>query len=179
MNNFNTVLIVIILLMLPISVYLNYSSYLKISNNEVKKYYLDFALLSSFYLLIKFEFYKDIYMILFFNIPLLIAFVKNRKFSVFLMSFLLIYFYSYLSFNLLLLIFEYLIYILVYYYCLRKKKSLYNIINVFIIFESFTIGFLYFFTTDLNAINVDSIYYLFFIISLFIISTYVLIYLFI
>ncbi len=179
MSDFNVLLVVIMLLVLPISIYLNFVSYLKTMNIEEKKYYLDFALLTSLFLLIKFDFYSDFYIILFFNIPLLLAFIKNRKFSIFIMVPALFWFYyNYLSYNPVLLFLEYLFYILFYFWCLYKKKSLSNVITMFVVVESFTMGFLYFYTSRLGILEIDSFFFLAFIIVLFVIVTYSIIYIF-
>ncbi|HIS91180.1 MAG TPA: hypothetical protein IAC20_05970 [Candidatus Faecisoma merdavium] len=70
------ILISVVILIFPIIVYLFYCTYNNNLNKEQSKLFLDISILSSLYLLVIY----DSKFIIFYNIPLIFAFMKKRTF---------------------------------------------------------------------------------------------------
>jgi signal transduction histidine kinase len=87
--------------------------------------------------------YFDSYAPIIFNITLVIAYIKKRNLAILMLSFICIYFYRD-YFNIYIVIFEYILYFIVY--LLIKKKKNNNYLQIFVIIKSF-------FYTLLSVIN--------------------------
>lgn len=127
MNLFEFTIIHIIFTFFPLLIYLIYVAYsINISKKE-NNLFLELALFSSFYLVIRYGKMIEIEAlpILMVNVPLLIAYLKKRPLGIIGMSlFLILYYHFYYNYSLLLLLFEYALYFLLF---LWKDKN--NIAN--------------------------------------------------
>ena len=136
MNLFDSILILIILSIIPFTIYLLYLIYTKTLQIEKSNIILDFVIFSSLYLILKYDFNHMISLILI-NVPLIIAYYGNRKLSILILSILSIYYYqTYFSINVVFLIAEYIIYYSLY--TLNQKEFF----NIFIIIKFLIITFL-------------------------------------
>lgn len=137
MNLFNIVLIDFILVMFPLLLYVIYSIYTKTIDSETNNLYLDCALFSSYYLLLKFGILNIKGMsVLFFDIPLVIAYLKNKKVSIVFLTILVIFnYYNILNINPLIIIVEYFIYYLLYIIYRKKNFTDNFFINMYIIIK--------------------------------------------
>ncbi len=122
MDLFATIIIYTIVVTFPLTFCLLYQSYNQTLNKKKNTLYLDIALFSAFYLIIKFGFQLSLEEPLFLNIPLIIAYSKNRKNDGILLSICIILYYNVTGLSLLLLVIEYLIYFVIYYVWESKKK---------------------------------------------------------
>ncbi|HHW69596.1 MAG TPA: hypothetical protein GX747_04585, partial [Tenericutes bacterium] len=122
MNLFQIIFIDIIFIMFPLLVYLFYITYTYNVDKKENNLFLDLALLTSFYLVISFGYdfsYKLPFII--YNIPLVIAYIKKRHLSIFMLSScLILYFASYYELNPIFLTIEYLLYYIIF--LLKSKK---------------------------------------------------------
>ena len=112
MNLFETLMVNVIFITFPLLFCLLYQSYNETLNKEKNELFLDIALVSSFYLMIRFGLnISDYKPLLLLNIPLMIAYIKDRKMDIILLSIgSIIYYVHYLKFSLPLVIFEYILY---------------------------------------------------------------------
>lgn len=168
-----------IYLLFPLLLYLVYLDYIKNLDLKEKNMFLELAIFSSLFLMIRYgQNEEELYAIMFLNIPLLIAYLKDKKFIAIVISIVLIFYYStnyyYLSF--LFLICEYLLYYVTYNYLLKRKLTISHIINVFVIIKSFIIGFCCFYTDSPNESIVNNLLYVFSIMLIFTMSSYLILY---
>ena len=134
-NVFQQILLNIILLVFPLIFNLFYWTYSNNINKEQSKTFLDFALLSSIYLLITFnDLENNLTIVLLFNIPLIFAYIKKRSYIGIIISIILVYIYYGLDMNIFLLIFEYIVYFVIYLLTYKRKESLFLIL--FFVFKS-------------------------------------------
>lgn len=134
-NVFQQILLNIILLVFPLIFNLFYWTYSNNIDKEQSKTFLDFALLSSIYLLITFnELENNLTIVLLFNIPLIFAYIKKRSYIGIIISIILVYIYYGLGMNIFLLIFEYIVYFIIYLLTYKRKESLFLIL--FFVFKS-------------------------------------------
>lgn len=127
MNLFYSLLLLIIMVVFPFTIYFIYLVYTKTLQKEKSNLILDFVIFSSFYLTIRYNLNNNFSLILI-NIPLIISYYCNRKIMIILLSMLsIVYYNQYLDINYIFLILEYIIYYGIY--ILYKKESI-NIILI-------------------------------------------------
>lgn len=137
MNIFEMIIIDLIFIIFPLTFWILYQNYSKTLNMKKSELLLDFALISSMYFVMKYGMTSVLNApILFFNIPLIIAYLKNRKFSIIVLSITSIcYYYFHLNFELVFLIGEYTFYYLVYLFIRNKKIENKVFMNCLAIFK--------------------------------------------
>ena len=163
----------------PLAIYLIYIAYMNNMDLKEKKLILDFTLISSLFLMAKFINNRSLYSILFYNIPLLISYLRKKNNTSIILSLIIIYFtYKYTKIPLFISILEYSIYYIGYLLILKTKNKETNIINYFISLKSFLISFLIFFLINPKGTLLVNISYIFITISIFIIYTYICVFLF-
>ena len=176
MNLFKVILINFIFTTFPLIIYLFYIAYNQNIGKKENNLIFDMALLTSVYLIITFSSVSFSLMII--NVPLLMAYHKKDKLSIFLMSmFIIVYYFYFYKFNLIFLIIEYVIYYIVYEFLTKKKKETFVLANVFVIIKAF---FMTFFMWQIDYYNDNSIFQVLFevfilSIVLFLIAQFVLI----
>ena len=79
MNLFDNILFDVIILLFPLITCILYDKYNNIYNKEKSNICEDFALITSFYFIFKFNIEKPY---LFMNLPLVLAYLKNKKSSI-------------------------------------------------------------------------------------------------
>lgn len=158
MSFFEIFILNAIYVLFPILLYLfcflRYTTLQKNTNNLI----LDFCLMSSFYLLVRFGVLETyLAAILIFNVPLLAAYLNKRDLSIILISGIILYYYFNLNINYIYIIgIEYLIYYLMYFILIKKhkKKDIFTIL--FAAFKSLS-----FLLISFNTLNIfKSIMYL-------------------
>ena len=134
MEIINVLLINIIIMFFPLVINLFYLAHSKNIEKEYNATLLDFSLLSAIYLFYThFKIENTIQFIVFLNIPLIIAFIKNRKFVSFIISIFIIFIhYLNTDMSLVLLIIEYLIYYLIFIMNNTNKKRV-NVILSYVL----------------------------------------------
>lgn len=136
MNTLNTLLIETTILLFPLIINLFYCTYSNNIYKEQNKTFLDFALLSSLYLLIIYNNLNTNIMILF-NVPLIISFIKKRTITSLIMSVIIILIYYDLGANIIIILFEYIVYFLLYLFQIKKESTFLTLIFIFKIIYSF------------------------------------------
>lgn len=131
MNLFDNILLDIIILLFPLIICILYNKYNKIYDLKKNDLFEDFAILTSFYFILKFN-NDSISLYLLMNLPLVLAYLKNKKYSILLISIsccliLSIHYHSLL----ILFIIEYFIYYLIYIIIKNKPKIFFNIFIFF------------------------------------------------
>ena len=139
MNLYTNILLSIIYITYPLLLFLFYVAYNRNYCNEENNLFLDVALISSFYMVIKFTnpIFSDFPPIIF-NAILVIAYLKERKGTVLFLSIVSILCYTReFHLNIPLIIIEYIIYFLLYMVLRKKKEFSDKYINSFIIVKAF------------------------------------------
>ncbi len=174
MSIIENIVLLSIFLTYPLLIYLIYVAYMNNMDLKEKNLFLDFALLSSVFLMVKYINDKTLYITLFYNIPLLIAFIRKKKFTAIILSLLIGYFISlYTNIPKLIIVVEYLIYYISYIFISKTKNREANIINIFISLKSFIIAFFIFFFFDYKQPIFVNILHIITTLSIFIIFTYI------
>lgn len=175
MSIFENILIIGVYLAFPIACYLIYIAYATNMDFKIKNLFLEFSLLTSLFLMIKFVPTKSLYCLLFYNIPLLLAFIKKKNKTAIMISVIIVLcYYYYGSLPLSLLCIEYIIYYILY----LKIENKETLINVFVALKSFLISFLVFYNVNPHGSLINNISCISFSIITFIIFTYLSLFLF-
>lgn len=126
-----------ICLFFPISMYLNYSTYMKSLEMKEKTIILEFFILTSFVLLLRFNASPSIYLFTIYSIPILMALYNKHNLLYFIMTLLIIiYSANTLEFNPYILPIKYILYFFIQQLLnkLNSKKELFFYITIEIIF---------------------------------------------
>ena len=115
------ILISVVILIFPIIVYLFYCTYNNNLNKEQSKLFLDISILSSLYLLVIY----DSKFIIFYNIPLIFAFMKKRTFVSIIIITIILFSLNFSVIN----IAEYIIYFIIYFFYKKNILCLFLIIK--------------------------------------------------
>ena len=172
MDMLYTVLINVIILLFPLIFNLFYCMYSINLNKEQSMAILDFALLSSLYLLITYNKIDDnSIIIILFNIPLIIAYIKKRHFISIAISLVIIFIYHSAGMDITLFIIEYLIYYILYLVYHKHKNSFF--IPTFIAIKTI-------FALLVNILYVETSYLIqnLLMLIIFIIVTYLILYMY-
>ncbi len=130
-------------LFFPLAIYIIGIAYFRNQDIKKEKIFLEIALYSSVYLLIKFGSSKFlIYPMILLNIPLLIAYLKtNSRVTITLSTILVIYYNFNTDINLYYLILEYITYFIILTYLASKNASFIKMITIFVFIKSFIMSF--------------------------------------
>ena len=169
-----------IYILFPLSVYLIYQAYTRNIDNKEKNYFLELALFSSLYMLIRYGvLFKTLYPALLFSIPLLISYIKDKKLTAMIISVTLILFNYYIfHFSIYVLIFEYLAYYISYKITTNYKNRITKITNLFIAIRTFIIIFIAFFYIMPKASFSEVLYFIILSSLIFLFISYITIFLF-
>lgn len=170
MSIFESLIINLIFLLFPFLIYAIYISYR--NNIKDEKLIFDFVIFSSMFLIIRYTGKESsIASLIFINFPLLIAVMKKRSVLVIILSIITIYYYHLiLGTPIIYGVIEYSIYIIIYFYMLKKSSMTSLLLNIFISIKSF-ITACYLCLKDLNHfLSPQSILSLLFVILLFLIT---------
>lgn len=144
-----------------------------------KSVLLDISLISALFFIIRYINDKSIYILLFYNIPLLLAYLKGKIPTIIFLSITIVFFYNlYISIPLIILSLEYLLYFIIYLYISKYKSNSTNYINIFIAIKIFMISFIIFYIINPNGSIISNLIYLIITSTLFITFTYLSIYFF-
>ncbi len=135
MNLFEVMLFNCILIVFPLMLYIFYTIYATTLNFKKNNLFLDCALFSSCYLLIKYGIleFNEIPLLIF-DIPLLMAYFKQKKISIAILSVAIIfYYYKIFDINLFICIIEYLSYFIIYLFSKKNKWNANIFINIYLI----------------------------------------------
>ena len=139
MNIFEIILIDLIFITFPLILYLFYIAYNQNIGKKENKLIFDITLITSLYLLIRYGKNTTIYNpLIISSVPLTIAYYKKDKLSSIILSiFIIVDCYYSFGFNVVFMIFEYLLYYLIFIVFFEKYKNTNAHINLFIILKSF------------------------------------------
>lgn len=139
MNIFEIILIDLIFITFPLILYLFYIAYNQNIGKKENKLIFDVTLITSLYLLIRYGKNTTIYNpLIISSVPLTIAYYKRDKLSSIILSiFIIVDCYYSFGFNVVFMIFEYLLYYLIFIVFFEKYKNTNAHINLFIILKSF------------------------------------------
>ncbi len=170
----------IILILFPLLVYLIYLAY---SNNKqissLQGLFFEIAVFSSLYLIMRYGIVEKAgFSVMLYNIPLLISYVKGRKFMPLLLSCILIWYYvDVMQFNFFFILCEYLIYYCIYVYLTHKKTTKYYIINSFVLIKSAILAFEIFSFVNPYASFMDNFLHVLAVTLTFYVMTFIIFYL--
>ena len=170
---FENIFLLCVFLFFPLTCYLLYITHLSNMDLKVKNVVLDISLITSLFLIIRYINNKSIYILLFYNIPLLLAYLKRKNITAIFISIVIVYFYNYYtSIPLIILILEYSLYFAIYLYVSKYKKNYVNYLNIFVAIKLFVISFLIFYIINQTGTITSNIIYLLLTATVFIVFTY-------
>ena len=170
---FENIFLLCFFLFFPLTCYLLYITHLSNMDLKVKNVVLDISLITSLFLIIRYINNKSIYILLFYNIPLLLAYLKRKNITAIFISIVIVYFYNYYtSIPLIILILEYSLYFAIYLYVSKYKKNYVNYLNIFVAIKLFVISFLIFYIINPTGTITSNIIYLLLTATVFIVFTY-------
>ncbi len=124
-------------------IYLLYVAYNRKVRKDNESFYLEVALYSAVYLIIKYADINHVQVptLLLLNIPLLISYLKNKNFTSIVLSIIIGgYYVIELNHPLYLIFLEYIIYYAVYVFIVRRKIKINTLINSFVLIKAFIIS---------------------------------------
>ncbi len=162
MSIFEGIIINIMYILFPLTVYLIYTAYTKNLDLKEKSIMLELALYSSLYMLIRYGvMFKTIYPVLLFNIPLLISYIKNKTTTSLIISLtLIIYNTYYLHLPFIIPLIEYILYFSAYILYTKLRLNEKKLANSFIIIRTMVIIYETLFYIIPSASNTEKIYYI-------------------
>lgn len=176
---FENIILLFVFLFFPITCYLIYITHLSNMDRKEQSILLDISLISALFLIIRYINDKSIYILLFYNIPLLIAYLKGKIPTIIALSITIVFFYNlYISIPLIILSLEYLLYFIIYLYISKYKSKSTNYINIFVAIKIFMISFIIFYIINPNGSIISNLIYLIITSTLFIVFTYLSLFLF-
>lgn len=176
---FENIILLFVFLFFPITCYLIYITHLSNMDRKEQSILLDISLISALFLIIRYINDKSIYILLFYNIPLLIAYLKGKIPTIIALSITIVFFYNlYISIPLIILSLEYLLYFIIYLYISKYKSKSTNYINIFVAIKIFMISFIIFYIINPNGSIISNLIYLIITSTLFIAFTYLSLFLF-
>lgn len=175
---FENLILLCVFLFFPLTCYLIYITYISNLDIKEKNIILDISIITSLFLIIRYINDKSIYLILFYNIPLLLAYIKEKTTTSIIISFLIVILYNYhTNIPLIILTLEYATYFTLYLY-LKRYYNKVSYTNVFIAIKSFIISFIIFYIINPNGSILSNFIYLITTLTIFISFTYLSLYLF-
>lgn len=144
-----------------------------------KNIILDICLITSLFLIARYIDDKSIYIILFYNIPLLLAYIKKKSITAIFISIMIVILYGCrTSIPPSILIVEYSLYFIIYLYTSKYTTKKTSFTNIFISIKSFIISFLIFYIINPNGKIISNLAYLIITLTIFISFTYLGLFLF-
>ncbi len=167
-----------IYLLFPIALYLVYIAYIRNMDLEEKTIFLDLAVFSSVYFIIRYGIdFDHIIPLVLLNIPLLLCYLKkNYSSSILLSGICIFYCYQILKISLFVLFVEYFIYFVLYNYVIHKRLTPPHIINYFVLVKAFMISLEVNLFVRPNIAPFHNAFYVFSILIIFIIISYFILY---
>lgn len=152
MSFFDMLILDIILMLFPSICFLIVKAN-AMNNFKLKTdFWIDIANLTSLFLLIKYCDSNNPYMVLLVNMPFIISVLYNRKYTSSIIAIILIIFNTIIGFSLVFLIFEYLIYLLIFLLLYKKGISVSTILIVFISIKGFFLTIYEYYVLDNNKV---------------------------
>lgn len=133
-----------VLLLFPLCIYTISNVYSKVKDGKLNSLFFEISLFSSIYLLFRHGMeITSLYPMIIFNIPLFIAYTKNKtKTAVLLSTILICYYHSTIGLSYLTLILEYALYYFSYIYVISLKKcSLMHMLSNFVFIKAFFVTY--------------------------------------
>ncbi len=154
MEYIETVILNCIYILFPLFLYFLYFAYTKAFDKNTTTIILNFCVLSSFYLVLKFGPENILLRLLFLNIPIALAYYYDKKMSAILLSIYMIIIYSHFNNNILMFImFEYAVCFLIKY----KVNSSNLYVIIFLIVQMVSLFILKYYLDAFKTININSI----------------------
>ncbi len=179
MNIIENLILNSIYLLFPLCIYLIYITYIRNMDKKEKGIILEFALLSSLFLMIRFSKNRSLYIIILYNIPLLLSYLKNKvPVAIFISIILVCYYKTYSNIPLIVSIIEYSIYLIVYFLTKEKENREEYLIHIFVIMKSFLSAVLIYLCFEPTGFSLNNTLYLLIVMTIFICYSYLITYLF-
>lgn len=175
MTLFEMIVVDVILLIFPLLIYLFYVAYSQNTSKVHNSFCLDFAFLTAVYFVIRYGLKSfDINFSIIMNIPLIIAYLRGRKFSILFLSIIsIVYSTTMAEYHLFPLICEYLLYYLIY--ILHDRKDLENFTWKFLLIKT---AFVFVNLFSIVNYNINIVFKTILILLVFYLLTYLVLFLF-
>ena len=170
---FENLFLLCVFLFFPLTCYLIYITYISNMDIKEKNIFLDICLITSLFLIARYIDNKTIYVILFYNIPLLLSYIKKKTVtSIFLSCIIVILSSNYTSIPLSILTIEYSLYFVIYLYVSKFTNRKVSYTDIFIGIKSFIISFMIFYIINPTGNILSNLIYLIITLTIFISFTY-------
>ena len=173
MNVIENVVINLIFILFPLMIYFIYCCYTSLNKNKYVNIVLLFSLFSSMYLFLKYgNSVNDSKILLFSNIPIVIAYIKKEyKVGILLSLFLIIYCYYVFNISILFMTIKFILYYICYFFFNKSKLNVSDFISVIAVVQAFFLSFEVFYAETLYLYNIMEIFLLvgiFYVITFFV-----------
>lgn len=173
MNVIENVVINLIFILFPLMIYFIYCCYTSLNKNKYVNIVLLFSLFSSMYLFLKYGYsVNDSKILLFSNIPIVIAYIKKEyKVGILLSLFLIIYCYYVFNISILFMTIKFILYYICYFFFNKSKLNVSDFISVIAVVQAFFLSFEVFYAETLYLYNIMEIFLLvgiFYVITFFV-----------
>lgn len=180
MNIFEVTILNALFISFPVLIYLVYVAYNQSFNRKENNLFLDVALFTSFYMCVRYSSLPmDDLPILIIHVPLIIAYVKDRKITALFLSILLAsYYYQEFNYHMFLLLIEYMVYYGIYIWRRYQRFGDWWFVNLLL--GSISITYIYFITMNgyFSRVSDQDLFIAFFVIVMFFFMGNILFYLF-
>ena len=176
MEMLDSIILNIVLVLFPILVYFVYTCYIAVNNKKNKDIAFELLIFTSLYLCLKYgNGINQNGLLLFSNIPILVAYLKRKdKLAVFLSLFTILYCYYTFEINMIFIIIKHFSYFIIFYICKKKQIDNSSFIVLTSSFQAFFLSFIYYY----NLEKIGLIFNVVWLILIFLTSSIFILYLF-
>lgn len=153
LNIVDSILVNIIFILFPILLYFVYACCDNLRHGKYKKFLLRICLVTSICLSMKYGYItENSKIILFINIPIVLAYLKKDHFIAIILSVLVILYCNYININVLIMAIKLVLYLVCYIFLLENKLKEKYFLNLIIVVQGFFLSFEYFLTPNIEDV---------------------------
>lgn len=154
MNLIEEIFLNLILILFPILIYFLYSCYILIKNKKYNELLLCLTLFTSLYIFLKYgSSINDNRILLFSNIPIIVAYLKKKGYlAIILSSFVILYSYYIFNYSVVILTIKLISYYIFYVISVKRKIKDNEFIAIIAVIQGFFLSFEYFFVNTIKDV---------------------------
>lgn len=154
LNIVDSIIVNIIFILFPILLYFVYACCDSLRHGKYKKFLLRICLITSVCLSMKYGYIQEnSKIILFVNIPIVLAYLKRDHFIAIILSALVILYCNYININILIMAIKLVMYLVCYIFLLEGKLKEKYFLNLIIVVQGFFLSFEYFMAPNIEDIS--------------------------
>ena len=154
MNLIEEIFLNLILILFPILIYFLYSCYILIKNKKYNELLLCLTLFTSLYIFLKYgSSINDNRILLFSNIPIIVAYLKKKGYLAIILSiFVILYSYYIFNYSVVILTIKLISYYIFYVISVKRKIKDNEFIEIIAVIQGFFLSFEYFFVNTIKDV---------------------------